>query len=305
MFDRSRALGAVALALGLILSGCSDSNSPSTTTDLLSSTDAQTIGDDVASELGDLSDASSFDASTGLPFAATATGSANSLTPPPACITVSPTPPVNSDGDIVPDSMRLDYSNCEFSRANGNILDSLTGSIDFIDPLPNTTSIGVRHRFIDFGLKRVVVPFPLRTFSTVSNGVREWGGNADTLGHTITDFTTTVTHAASGRQSSHVRNWVGKFTADTAGTIAFGSPLPIGIWTVNGTGTWATGNRSWSVTTQTVTPMHYDPTCNVAPQLDSGEVALTVTRNNQSVSVTITFTACGQYTVTRTVLLPA
>lgn len=305
MSRRSHTLGAASLALALVLAGCSDSNSPSTTTDLLSATDAQLIGDDVASDVGDLSDESSFDASTGLSFAAAAGGAGQSLMPPLACITVTPQPLVNSDADILPDSMRIDYSQCDFSRAGGNIIDSLTGSIDFLDPLPNAVSIGVRHRFTGFGIKRVVVPFPLRTFSAVSNGIREWGGNADTLGHTISNFTTTITHTATGRQSTHIRDWVGKFTADTAGAIAFGSPLPHGLWTVNGTGSWATGNRSWTVETQTTTPMHYDPTCNVAPRLDGGEVYLIVTRNTQSVGVTITFTACGQYTVTRTVLLPA
>ena len=67
--------------------------------------------------------------------------------------------------------------------------------------------------------------------------------------------------------------------------LVLGFPLPAGNWTVDGTGTWARGNRSWSVVTSTITPMHYNPACTVEPRIDAGQVMLTVTRNGANIQI--------------------
>jgi hypothetical protein len=292
-------LGATLLAaLALTLGACSsDSSGPSTSTNTLTAVQASDISSDVAGDMDELADFSTFNASTGMSLSSAQLRTQSA--PPPSCVTVSPNPPTNSDGDAVPDSVRFDYSNCAFSRWNGTVTDSLGGTIDFIDPLPLVTSLGVRHVFTNFSRKRDNTAFPLRSFTEVQNGTREWGGNADTLGHTITAFTTVWTHP-SGRTSTHEKDWVAKFTAATPGTISLITPLPAGSFTVNGTGTWSTAARSWSVATTTTTPLAYDPSCTVAPRFTSGQLDLVVTRNTEVTNVSIVFTACGQYTVTRT-----
>ncbi len=295
-----RPLGAATgLALALFLAGCSDSNSPSGSSNLMTTAEAQAFADDVADDVSGLADASSFDASTGLVLTSASASRASILTPPPACATVTPATPTSSDGDIVPDSVRFDYNQCVFSRAGGNIVDSLGGTIDFLDADPAAVSFGVRHVYTDFSLNRTVVPFPARSFVAVQNGTRQWGASADTLGHTVTDFVTQFTRGT--RTTTHTKNWVGHFTADLAGSIVLGFPVPAGNWTVNGTGIWTKGNRSWTVATSTVTAMHYDPACTVEPKLDAGEVALTVTRNGEVTNIDIVFTACGAFTVSRSV----
>jgi hypothetical protein len=45
--------------------------------------------------------------------------------------------------------------------------------------------------------------------------------------------------------------------------------------------------------------LHYNAGCTVRPKLDSGTLHLTLTRNGATSNVTIQFTGCGQYTVTR------
>ncbi|HXI21061.1 MAG TPA: hypothetical protein VNH46_08255 [Gemmatimonadales bacterium] len=300
MSNRLIRVGAGALgALALTLAACSStSTGPSGNTNLLSANEIQDVGQDVAEDVSELNDATTFNAATGVFVSAAATG-ATVNTVPPACVTISPNPPTNSDGDAVPDSVRFDFNACVFTRLNGNIVDSLGGTIDIIDPLPNQISMGVRHVFTNFFRKRTNVPFPLRSFSETLNGTREWGGNADTIGHTITNFTTQWTHA-SGRTSTHTRDWTAKFTATTPGTISLILPLPEGDLTVNGTGSWATAGRTWSVQTTTVQPLHYDPTCLVTPRFTSGTVDLVVTRNGVTTDVEIVFSACGQYSVTKT-----
>lgn len=287
-------------ALALTLSACSsDTVSPADNANILTTTQASELGQDVAEDVGDLSDISVFNVSTGISVDAVNAPSGQSSITPPACVTATPLPPTNSDADIIPDSLHLVYD-CGFVRAGGQITDSLLGAIDFLDPLPATPSIGVKHIFTNFTRKRINTPFPARSFTAVHNGIREWGGSADTLGHTVTSFVTVYTHA-SGRQTTHEKNWIGKFTATTPGSIALGSALPAGSWTVNGTSDWSTLNRSWSVAVTTTEALQYDPACTVTPRFTNGTLNLVVTRNGEVTNVEIVFINCGQYQVTRSV----
>jgi hypothetical protein len=77
--------------------------------------------------------------SIGMPFAVApmqgaplTSPSSGSCTP-----TTSPTPPTNSDGDPVPDSVRVDFTGCTF--AGGSFTATLSGTIDFVDPTPAVT----------------------------------------------------------------------------------------------------------------------------------------------------------------------
>lgn len=300
MSHRPSKPGAVLLgAMILTLAACSgNDNGPADDANLLSSNQVQDLGQDVAEDVVEMTDASVYDGNTGINLEGSTIGGVRLTHVPPSCITVAPSPPSNSDGDIVPDSVRLTYD-CGFERANGVLTDSLTGSIDFLDPQPTVVSLGVKHRFNDFTRKRINTAFPLRSFTAVHNGTREWGGNTDTLGHTITDLTTVWTHV-SGRQTTHVKNWQARFTATTPGTIGLGIPLPAGGWTLNGTSTWSTNHRNWSVAVTTVEALQYDPSCEVTPRFTDGTLDLVVTRNGQVTNIEIVFMNCGQYQVTKT-----
>jgi hypothetical protein len=282
---------ALLAAMSLTLGACSDSSAPSSNLNALSNAEAQSLGGDVAQDIDDFAEFSSFDASTGAAFAVSSSG-ARINTPPPACATVTPVPLVYSDADIVPDSARFSYNDCVFTRANGVIIDSLSGTIDFLDPLPLQASIGVKHIFTDFRFSHTNTALPARSFSAVHNGTREWGASADTLGHTITNFVTVRTFAG-GRTHTHTKDWVAKFTATTPSSIALGSPLPAGSWTLDGTGSWTNGTRSWTEMVSTSIPL--------APRFTAGRLDLVLTRNSEVTNVQIDFTGCGQVLITRTV----
>ena len=290
---------ALLAALSLSLGACSDSSAPSSNLNTLSTSEAQSLGSDVAQDIDDFSAFSSFDASTGAAFAVTAPG-ARINTPPPACATVTPVPLVNSDGDVVPDSARFSYNDCVFTRANGVIIDSLSGTIDFLDPFPLANSVGVKHIFTNFTFSHTNTAIPARDYVAVHNGTREWGASTDTLGHTITNFVTVRTFAG-GRSHTHTKDWVAKFTATTPGSISFGAALPAGSWTLDGTGSWTNGARIWTEAITTSTPLLYDPTCTVAPRFTAGRLDLVMTRNTEITNVQIDFLGCGQVLITRTV----
>jgi len=180
---RSPLAAALLAALALGLGACSDSSDPSGgTSNTLSQVQANDISSDMAQDMDELAELSMFDASNGIPLSSQA---AIQGAPPAPCVTITPTPVVNSDGDAVPDSARFTYDACVFTRGNGAMTDSLGGTIDFIDPLPLAASIGVRHVFTNFTRARINTAVPLRSFMAVHNGTREWGGNADTLRDTV------------------------------------------------------------------------------------------------------------------------
>ncbi|HEY6224446.1 MAG TPA: hypothetical protein VIW26_11725 [Gemmatimonadales bacterium] len=216
-------------------------------------------------------------------------------TPPPPCVSRSPASPTNSDADPVPDSARLTYNDCVVNYALGGS-DTVRGTIDVLDPTPTTTDHAWKHIFTDF--TRIHTGPLGRQWTWVLNGTRQIIGDSAQLAFTSTNVRTDYTWP-NGATASHVRSWSITFTADTAGQIQPDSPLPAGTLTLSGNSTWTRGSNTWNLVASTTTPLHYNPTCTVRPMFDAGELKFVVTRNGATTNVTIQFTACGQYTVTR------
>jgi len=289
-----KATAACALVAGALLASlaCSDSSSPSNT-EALNAAQAAVLGEGVTVDVTEMIDASDFDPATGMSLlkGAAILGSA-----PVGCtVNVSPTTPVNSDSDAVPDSVRFDYTDCSFTR--GAMTHTLSGLIDVLDPTPVTTDLAVRMVFTGF-LRSLFNSVTDRTVSALMDGERMIVLTSDSLTHTVTDFQTDFT-LASGVTGTHLKNWIAKFYADVPGAIVLGSPLPAGLLSVNGTSDWVRDGKTWNVVTTTNVPLHYDPTCTALPPFDAGKLTHTVTRGDLSTTVVVEFTNCGVYTVTR------
>ena len=280
-----------AVLLGAVVACSDNSGSNPTPAPSLTRAQADSLGEAVAMDASDLADASGFDATTAVTLVAPVAG----VMGPPCVPALSPLPVANSDADLAPDSLRFDFTGCGFTR--GPMTHSLSGFIDVIDPTPTVTDFDVRMVFTDFN--RTMTNTALsRTTSITHNGEREIAVSPDTIGHTIVGFRTDYSYA-NGATASHEKDWVAKFTADQAGSIVFGMPLPAGGLTANGTSTWVKAFRSWTGTVSTPVALHYDPACQLTPRFDAGKLVMVVTRDTNSSTVTIEFTACGQYTVTR------
>jgi hypothetical protein len=256
---------------------------------------ATTVVADIAGEIG----TATMDGAGGGGLAATASldasAPAGSATATQCIPTETPTPVVNSDNDGVPDSVRFDYAGCVVSRPLS--IDSLSGTIDLIDPTKLVADHAVERVFTDF--KRVTVNLVSGNKSSVTdNGTRMASHDGTTLQSSETNFRTDYVYA-NGGTAEHVRTWESIFTADVAGSIVRDALLPSGTWSVNGTSSWTRGQRSYSLTVTTNPPLHYNASCTAAPRFDAGKLTAVVVRNSQTVTVTIEFTACGVYTVTR------
>lgn len=217
------------------------------------------------------------------------------LSSAPCIPTVSPTPIVNTDGDRTPDSVRIAFAACANTWPFHT--DSISGSIDLIDPTPAVAGKSVKFVFNNLAHKRVFTVSGLWTSITL-NGVRQASRDSSVLQHTVTGFSTAYVFR-NGSTATHTRSWTSTFTADVAGSIARDALLPSGTWNVAGTSSWVRGSQTHQVTVSTNPALHYNAGCTVVPRFDSGTATAVVTRNGATSTVTVQFTACGTYTVTR------
>jgi len=289
-----KSTAACALVAGamLVSLACGDDSSSPSTTESLNAAQASALGEGIAVDVVEMIDASDFDPTSGMSLlrAASING------PPSGCnVAVTPSAPVNSDADAVPDSVRFDYTTCTFTR--GAMTHTLSGTIDVLDPTPTTTDLAVRMVFTSF-MRSLFNSVTDKTVSALMDGERLIVLTSDSLTHTVTDFQTDYTFA-TGVTATHLKNWAGKFYADVPGAIVLGSPLPAGLLTLNGTSDWVRDGKTWNVVTTTNIPLHFDPACTALPPFDAGKLTHTVTRGDLVTTVEVEFTNCGVYTVTR------
>ncbi|MGH7628933.1 MAG: hypothetical protein ACREOF_06010 [Gemmatimonadales bacterium] len=286
---RQRAVTAGFILLGL--AACSDDGSgPSSgaLTQAQAEFAAEAVTDDADAQADILSSETAGGASLSVAFAPFGA----QCTPPP---TASPAP-TDQDGAIVPDSVRFTFDPpCVLSLPLRTI--TRTGVIDVVDPAPTDPGWARRVRFLNFLTTRERVVNGA-TVSALRNGVRTVTGNGDQLHHDVTGFTTAFTHA-DGSVTTHTRTWSSDFTADTPGSLAWHQPLPSGTWDISGTSTWNRGDAVWSASVTTNPALHYEASCAEAPRFDAGTLTLVVTRGGNSSTVTIEYTGCGEYLVTR------
>ncbi|HTR21310.1 MAG TPA: hypothetical protein VMH88_10695 [Gemmatimonadales bacterium] len=291
MISFGRSFGLAVTLVGAILgAACSNSTSPSSSP-ALSVAQSDTVGQVLTSDAQGEID---FATVSGTAAVFPALRADIVLSPPPPCVSRSPASPANSDADPVPDSVRITFADCVATFPASS--DTVSGTIDIFDPTPTVTDHAWKHIFTD--LTRVHVG-PLGRESIITfNGTRQGSRDSAQIAFTSTNVSTTW-QWPSGGTASHERSWTLLFTADAAGTIVPDSALPSGSLTIAGTSTWTRGARSWTIDVTTPSALHYDASCTVRPKFDSGTIAAVVTRGANTSHLSIQFTACGQYTVTR------
>ena len=286
---RNRSLVTLAGATALCLAACSERTGPQQPA--LTAAQANSIGQVVVADAqADLDVATAGGGPGFVP------GASPSLVTMDGCVpAVSPTTPVNSDGDRPADSVRVTFTDCVFAFRRGS--DTIRGIIDIVDPTPTATDHAIKLVFTDFS--RIFVGQDGLMSSTTLNGSRQVIRDADHIAQSTVDFHTDIVFK-DGTTGSHIRNWDLLFTADVAGAITPDSWLPSGTLTITGNSTFTHGDRNFALDVTTPTPLHFEATCEDRPKFDSGTLVAVVTRNGTTATVTITFTGCGQFTVTRT-----
>lgn len=288
---RRGAVAALVVAAGAVFAACSDQTSPPAPA--LSQAEADSVGAVVTADVENELDAGS--ASSGIGFVPGAPFSRALLLTSSCTPDIAPLPVANSDADRVPDSIRVTFTDCVIGFRRG--ADTVRGLIDIIDPTPQGADGSIKLAFTD--LTRVFVGRDGLRASVTQNGSREAIRDTTTLSQTETGFRTDFVFG-NGTTVTHVRDWSIVFTADVAGSIVRDAPLPSGTLSIDGTSTMTrSGSTVFDLEVSTPTDLHYNATCTDRPRFDQGTLIAAVTRGGTTTTVTIQFTACGQYTVTR------
>ncbi|MGH7538729.1 MAG: hypothetical protein ACREMF_08850 [Gemmatimonadales bacterium] len=293
MSSRSRGIpwsAPLGVALAFTLAGCSpDAVAPSQQS--LTQPEALAIGRETADEVESVASLFTYgdllDVSGGSGF--TAVVESPAVSPFGLCPSITPFPPADTDGDHVPDEVTLSFTlpDCRFTRRNGDVLE-ITGSIQITDP--STTDRGYRVAFTDFQKEFIAAGGAFHLWRV--NGVRQILRSATAfsgIDHTTVDF------ESSERGSARlVKDWTVSFEADAGQTFSEERHLPSGNLTINGSTTRTRGDvtRQFSITT--VTPLHFDASCNARPKFTSGELVITRTGVERSGTIRVVFTGCGQ-----------
>ena len=292
---RRLAAGVAAVALAVVAACTNETTSPASSNSnnpALSVPEASLLGEAVAADAQSELDGATLSSGMFLPGLGapiTPFGSGDGFCMP----TRSPASPANADGDRVPDSVRIAFTDCGFSM--GTDADTVRGTIDVVDPTPTVADRSVKTVFTDLTWVHVRDG---KVRSLVVNGTRETDRDASVISQTEKDFKSTYTFP-DGSTASHDRSWNSTFTADVPGSIQPDARLPSGTLSIDGTSTWTRGTNTYSLVVSTDPVLHYNASCTVRPKFDAGTLHVTVTRNGTASNVTVAFTACGQYTVTR------
>lgn len=254
----------------------------------LSNAEAQVVGREVAGEIEDV--AGSFTLGgllvPSFPSAGIAVSDRVSLSS--TCPTITPFPPADADADHVPDDVTLAFTlpDCSFSRDAGTL--EITGSIHVTDP--STTEFGIRVAFADFQHKftRTGGAF----FLSRLNGARQ--GLRSAAGFSLHDSTTVDLESSDHGAAQLAKAWVVNFVTDAGQTFDETRHLPSGDLTVNGSMTRSRGTASHTFAVTTVTPLHHDAACDARPAFTSGEVTITKTWPDGTVTIHIVFNGCGE-----------
>ncbi len=255
----------------------------------LSDAEAQLVGHEVAGEVEDV--AGSFTVAGLLvpSFPSAGIVASDGVRPAPMvnCPTITPNPPADADGDHVPDDVTLSFTlpDCSITRDGATF--EITGTIHITDP--STTDFGIRLVFTE--LQHKLTRESGSFFLSRLNGARQVLRSASEF--SLHDTTTTDLESSEHGAAQLAKAWLVGFVVDPGQTFDQTRHLPSGNLTVNGSMSRTRGTTTHTFAVTTVTPLHHDATCTTRPAFTAGELLVTKTGPDGTVTIHIVFTGCG------------
>lgn len=203
---------------------------------------------------------------------------------------VTPSAPADGDGDGVPDDASYTFTAppCRYTDVRGFTLD-VVGQLRIVDPAPETAGFGA---VIDLTNLRfsLTAEDTDRNYSVTRNGRVTLAGTPAGL---ELSSELQVLRTFTGLPDAAVEHvWVLGFDPET--TLQINQPLPSGSVTVAGEVNWSRGDETFDLTVTTVTPLHYNASCDQTGQrFDGGELAVSGTFGETPGSVRIVWRDCG------------
>jgi hypothetical protein len=210
----------------------------------------------------------------------------SSLRARPACVTVTPSPLVDTDGDGVPDSATYTF---DCSKSGVLYSSTKTGTLLVTDP-SSVAGVWGFDSTADLTETRTN-NITGKTVTEVRKGSRSPRKTADQV---VQSHNITTTRSVTDESTATITNlWNYVFNASTPGSIVMGQPLPAGSASVSGNWSFSRDGKSRTYTVSTISPLQYDPTCTDALKLVGGKVRGTLSNNSGDGFIEISFNACG------------
>jgi hypothetical protein len=115
---------------------------------------------------------------------------------------------------------------------------------------------------------------------------------ASSTGFSAIDSTTVHWESSRWPTAELAKRWGINFTAAEA-DFSLGRRLPSGDVTINGSTTRTRGDDVKSFAVETVTPLHFDATCDADDRITSGELNIVFVRAGNTTTVNIVWNGCG------------
>jgi hypothetical protein len=281
---------AFVVLLSLVAAGCApDRPAAPAGAQSLSDAEAQVVGREVAGEVEDVAGSFTLGGLLAPSFPSAGIAATGGIQPGPManCPTITPNPPVDTDGDRVPDDETLSFTlpDCSITR-NGATFE-ITGAIRITDPSP--TDFGIRIAFTD--LQHKLTRANGAFFLSRLNGARQVIRSASEI--SLHDTTTSDLESSERGAAQLAKAWVVTFVADAGQTFDQLRRLPSGDLTVNGSMSRTRGTTSHSFSVTTVTPLHHDATCTTRPAFTAGELTVVKAGPDGTVTIHVVFNGCG------------
>ncbi len=204
----------------------------------------------------------------------------------PACVTVTPSPLVDTDADGVPDTATYTF-NCSktdvvfSSSKKGTLLVTDPSSVAGVWGFDSTSDLTETRTNNITG----------KTVTEVRKGSRSPRKTSDQV---VQSHNITVTRSVTDQPTATITNlWNYVFNATTPSSIVMGQPLPAGTASLSGNWSYNRDGKSRTYTVSTISPLQFDPTCTDRLKIVGGKLRGTLSNNSGEGFIEITFNACG------------
>lgn len=209
------------------------------------------------------------------------------------CPAITPAQIVDTDGDGIADSF-TDTWGSDCADTSGGEIFAISGSLGISDATPNTRDLAYNANINNFGIQESGSTAALSLSINGTLGVTETLSSIGISANYTYNFAETapetVTEAVVEKLTSTY-----SFPA-TSTLLVEGDALPAGTFDLSGQETFTVNNTTYAFTVSTPTPLTVDPSCPT--RVTSGVVTVGFSGQGATGTATITWSACGSYTIT-------
>ena len=210
------------------------------------------------------------------------------------CPAVSPAEFVDTDGDWIPDSLTETWG-ADCSDTSGGTILSISGSISIEDATPTTPDLAYNASINNFAIQESDSNLALSISINGTLGISETLSSISEAANYQYTFAETAPQSVTENVTEQLPA-VYSFPA-TQTLLVEGDQVPAGTFVLAGSEMFGINSTTYAFTVATPTPLSVDPTnCSQGPT--AGVLTVTFTGSSGSGTATITWTACGVYTIT-------